>query len=196
MTTRWPSAALILSATARAIMSLVPPGGSGITSVIGLVGYCWACAGAATPATVIASADSKRPCERDVRIRVTSLWLKADLVHEPRPLRMLLLDQDGVFLRRARHRLGAVGRKTLTHLIRSKRDPQRPVERLDDRRRRACGRDQPVLLRRLVARHTCFRDGGQLRKQVRTLRAGDPQRPHLAPSDISVRLHDRYELHL
>ena len=37
-TTCWPSAALILSATARARMSLVPPGGSGTTSVIGLFG--------------------------------------------------------------------------------------------------------------------------------------------------------------
>jgi hypothetical protein len=38
ITTCWPSAMLILSATARAMMSLVPPGGSGITSVIGLLG--------------------------------------------------------------------------------------------------------------------------------------------------------------
>ena len=34
----WPSAALILSATARAMMSLLPPGGSAMTSVIGLFG--------------------------------------------------------------------------------------------------------------------------------------------------------------
>src|SRR5205085_2661314 len=93
MTTRWPSAALSLSATARATMSLVPPGGSGITSVIGLVGYCWAWAAGVTPATIIASARSRKPCARDIRIRVTSLRLKADLVHEPRPLCVLLLDQ-------------------------------------------------------------------------------------------------------
>ena len=34
----WPSAAPILSATARAMMSLLPPGGSAITSVMGLFG--------------------------------------------------------------------------------------------------------------------------------------------------------------
>jgi hypothetical protein len=34
----WPSAVLSLSATARAMMSLVPPGGSGMTSVIGRFG--------------------------------------------------------------------------------------------------------------------------------------------------------------
>jgi len=37
-TTCWPSEALSLSATARAMMSLVPPGGSGMTSVIGRLG--------------------------------------------------------------------------------------------------------------------------------------------------------------
>jgi hypothetical protein len=38
ITTCSPSAALILSAIARAMMSLVPPGGSGMTSVMGRFG--------------------------------------------------------------------------------------------------------------------------------------------------------------
>jgi len=37
-TMRWPSASLILSATARAMMSLVPPGGSGMTRTMGRLG--------------------------------------------------------------------------------------------------------------------------------------------------------------
>jgi hypothetical protein len=37
-TTCWPSDALSLSATARAMMSLLPPGGSGTMSVIGRLG--------------------------------------------------------------------------------------------------------------------------------------------------------------
>src|SRR5260221_13567784 len=40
----WPSDLLILSATMRPSASLPPPGGNGMTSVTGRVGYAWAAA--------------------------------------------------------------------------------------------------------------------------------------------------------
>src|SRR5262245_48147512 len=40
----WPSASLSFSPSTRPAMSGAPPGGIGISSLIGRVGYCWATA--------------------------------------------------------------------------------------------------------------------------------------------------------
>ena len=54
ITTCWPSDLLMRSPTIRAMMSLVPPGGSGTTSVIGRLGY--GCAEAPEAAAMAAMA--------------------------------------------------------------------------------------------------------------------------------------------
>ena len=60
---------VIRSPTMRAMMSLVPPGGSGTTSVIGRVGYCCAEAGAA-PALQAPSGRRQRPQQSRVGLPI------------------------------------------------------------------------------------------------------------------------------
>src|SRR5262249_31491929 len=97
---------LSLSATARAMMSLVPPGGSGITSVIGRVGQVCAAVGEANPI----SGSTLATILPMIMARVPSFRLDAGRLHQLRPHRHFAVDDGGVFLRRRRLRLGAFDR--------------------------------------------------------------------------------------
>src|SRR3954453_16511912 len=76
-----------------------------------------------------------------------SLLLDAAGLDELRPLLLVLVDEGGVVLRRARSDFSAVLRQLPLHLVGGKRGAQLLVEPLDDGARRARRRRQSVIER-------------------------------------------------
>src|SRR5712664_1272187 len=71
-TTCWPSDLLILSATMRPSASLPPPGGNGMTSVTGRVGYACAAAGRGASDDTIAAPTRLMKARRLIMLRAAS----------------------------------------------------------------------------------------------------------------------------
>src|SRR2546430_17059663 len=73
------------------------------------------------------------------------LLLDAAGLHKLRPLLLILVDEVGIVFRRAGRDLGAIIAQLLLYLVGGERVAQRLVELVDDRPRRAGGRDEGVI---------------------------------------------------
>ena len=98
-----------------------------------------------------------------------------------------------IFFRRARHRFAAVGGDPLLNLGIGDRDAHRLVDLVDDRLRRAGGRQQAVVEHHVEAGEPRFRHRRHVRQERRTLRARHRQRAQIARLDIAERRRDRSE---
>ena len=86
-------------------------------------------------------------------------------------------------LRRAAERLGAVGGEALLHFVAAQRARSASaLQPRDDRRRRACGREQAVPLHRRIARHPGLGHRRHAGQRVDALRPGYRERAHAGPS--------------
>src|SRR5262249_59918656 len=74
-----------------------------------------------------------------------SLHLQIEPAHQRPPFRLLAIDVLGILLGRRRQRLAALGDDTLLDLLAADQRPQRAIEPLDDRLRRARRRQQPIV---------------------------------------------------
>src|SRR5262245_11220012 len=105
----------------RAMMSLVPPGGSGTTSVIGRLGNCWADTGKGVPRS--AASASAATMMRDMMFSSRRLLFRgcARRLDHHRPALLVAVDMGAVFFRRPRHRFRAVVGQALLHVGRRER---------------------------------------------------------------------------
>src|SRR5258705_1753667 len=132
ITNGWPSASASLVVSARAVMSLPPPGAKGTITFTGFEGY--GCAYAAHASVMhdrsIAnrSIDLPGSVDRDARG-----------LHELAPLVALAADVRGEGFGRSADGLHAEGRELLSHLLGREDAVDRRVELRDHRARRAGG---------------------------------------------------------
>src|SRR5262249_57462700 len=112
----------------------------------------------AHPATAIAVASGGGGAEHGLAARTftprrASLHLQIELAYQRSPFRLLAIDVLGVLLGRRRQRVAALGDDTLLDLLAADQRPQRAIEPLDDRPRRARRSKQPIVSTRFQSRH-------------------------------------------
>ena len=148
------------------MMSLVPPGGSGMTSDRPVRIGCARAETGMAPSASSAAQIAMRLVRFDIAICL-SFTLEADGCDELRPSHLLAVDIGRVLLRRARHRFAAFDREPSPHLVGGEHGVELLVESLDDRTRRAGGREQGRPLPHLEAGQARFGDGRDIGPEAR-----------------------------
>src|SRR5258706_1308436 len=162
ITNGWPSASASLVVSARAVMSLPPPGAKGTITFTGFEGYGCACAAHASVmhdrSIANRSIDLPGSVDRDARG-----------LHELAPLVALGADVRGEGFGRSADGLHAERGELPANLVGREDALDRCIELHDHRARRAGGRHDAAPRERLVARDAGLlegRDVGQVRQAL------------------------------
>src|SRR5262245_38748891 len=189
-TTGCPRYSESFGASARARMSLVPPGGNPMRKRIGLLGYPWAKQVAVASSSAAASVQVVALIPPPFAIRhppsaMLLLALDSRRLDHLVPLGDLVLHERSVLLGRVSDRVGAETLQALASIRCIHRSNGIRMQPIEDRARYLCRRGHAVSRRHFVARQPALRHCRDIGCRRRALGAGSGDGAHLSGARLA-----------